>query len=258
MRSGLPPAAIVSALFLTACFLCGCATSLGDRQRMTMHSPAVASPYLGDFEILWGERTITLMQEEEGRRIPSPDAGGAEPSGGGLAFFPLIVRATYMDSALIAAGLSTFAHLASMTEDEETKFRSTYATIRPSGDSTFIWLEIRTSATEEYLKLDRWTLILENEDGRQIEPGRIVEHPVKRQAPAANEQAGAARENSGFGASAGKAVQLYFGSVPPASRMREGTSRRTLRIAMLETKNPAVRVEGSWQISGSSVERTPR
>ena len=250
--------ASVCALLAGLTLLGGCATTLGDRQRMTMRSPGVASPYLGDFERLWAERTVTLVQDQQGRHIPSPDAGGSETAGGGLGLFPLTVRATYMDSELIASGLSTFSRLASMSGEEEAKFRLAYAATRASGDSTFIWLEMRTSATEDYLKLDRWTLILENEDGRQFEPGRIVEHPIKRQASGTNEEGGPGRENPAFGASVGKAVQLYFPGIPAPSRAQEGSATHTLRIAMLDVKNPALRAEGSWQISGSSVERNPR
>jgi hypothetical protein len=230
-------------------------TTIGNRPGMGLRQPPVVSPYLGAFDKLWNARTILLTQEEgQGPLVP---AGGGD-AGGGAALFPLAVRATYMDSTLIESGLSAMADLASMSAGERSRFGSDYQRTKASGDSIFIWVVLQTSATEDFLRLDRWTMFLENEDGVQTEPGRIVEHPLGRPAGGAAEPAPGTGEESGFVRSVRKEVELYFRPIPPGSAGKDGDSPRILRFVMLETKNPLVRAGGAWNISSGSITRGSR
>jgi hypothetical protein len=165
-----------------------------------------------------------------------------------------------MDSALVNAGLRAFGDLALMSEYERSQFSSEYRKARSGGDSVFIWIEMRTSSTEEFLQLDRWTMYLENEDGAQSEPGRIVEHPARReQAQQASEDIrGSGREPSTSTANAVKEVELYFRQLPSRSANATVPPARILRFVMLEARNPLIRAEASWQISASSVSRGGR
>jgi hypothetical protein len=243
-------------LALSALFtLGGCMTTLGDRSTAGRGLSPSASPYLGSFDRLWSRRTIILSQLRDGQ------GGGADSPREGSGFIPVTARATYMDSALIAAGLHTFADLASMNDEESSTFRSNYWNSRATGDTLFIWLELRTSATEDFLELGRWTIFLEDESGKQIEPSRFVEHPVQRQGGRVAEQEerrGDGRGSPVFAATVKKEVELYFHQPPPGSRNGNGESPRTLRLIMFETKNPLARVEGAWQIAADSVSRGPR
>jgi hypothetical protein len=220
-----------------------------------MGVPSYASPYFGSFDRLWSRRTVLLLQLRDGQ------GGGEGSQGEEPAIFPLIARATYMDSALIEAGFLTFADLASMNENESSVFRSAYMKARASGDTLFIWLEMRTSSTEEFLDLGRWTIFLQDESGRQIEPSRFVEHPVQRQGGRGADQDDLrteGRERPGFSATVKKEVELYFHRPSALSGINGGEHARTLRLIMLETKNPLVRAEGAWQISADSIIRGPR
>ncbi len=144
---------------VSALLLCGgCMTTLGNRSTVGMGSPSYASPYFGPFDRLWSRRTILLTQLRDG------PGGGAGSPGEESILFPLTARATYMDSALIDAGFHTFEDLASMNDSESSVFRSAYGRARASGDTLFIWLEMRTSSTEDFLDLGRWTIFLQ--DGR--------------------------------------------------------------------------------------------
>lgn len=227
-------------------------TAIGDRSMRETRLPSAASPYLGAFDKLWSQRTILLTQQREGEGAPILPTGGTDSPPGGSGLFPVTVRATYMDSTLIDNGLQTFAELASMSGEERSQFRSIYKNGRASGDSLFVWLELETSATEEFLTLDRWTMFLENEEGRQFEPARIRELPIqrqRRQSAEPDEPRAQERDLSGFAATARKEVELYFRQIPGESRNPAGAALRTLRFIMFETKNPVVRAEGAWQVT---------
>src|SRR5258706_11905326 len=141
-----------------------------------------------------------------------------------------------MDSALIDAGFHTLEDLAAMSDSESSDFRSAYARARASGDTLFIWLEMRTSSTEDFLDLGRWTIYLQDETGRQIEPSRFVEHPLSRQGGRGaepEELRSGGRERSGFAATVKKEVELYFRQPPAAGGSPGAAYTRTLRLIML-------------------------
>jgi hypothetical protein len=183
-----------------------------------------------------------------------PLLSGEEASdrGGGSAF-PLSVRATLMDSALISAGIEVFANLSSMSAEEASRFRTSYERTFIAGDSIFVWVEMQTTSTEEYLQLDRWTMFLEDGEGRQVEPGRIVQHPLRRQrsnvarANAANDREFQEPEyGSRVWEPVTKDVQLYFPASRPPGAQAAPSHARKMKFVLLDPRNPAIRAEGEW------------
>jgi len=197
-----------------------------------------AAPYLSRFEKLWAERTILLTPSHSG-------AGSA-----GLGAFPVLVRATLMDSTLVNAGIEEFVTLASMNEEEIMHFRQSYARSHSRGDSILIWVEMQTTATEDFLQLDRWTIFLENEGGQQVEPGHVVEHSLQRQrsqfvfsgAPVGDDT----QEDGGMWAPVTKQVELYFPRLLVAETHYGNEAHQGLRFVLFDVKNPNVRAEGVW------------
>jgi hypothetical protein len=214
--------------------------------------------YLGLFEKLWAEHTITLSRERGGQ-APASETGSEV----GESAFPITVQATYMDSTIVQEGLREFVILGSMSDDQAAQFRTRYAGSHASGDSLFIWVDMQTVSTEDYLKIERWTMYLENEAGNQFEPSRIVEHPVQHQGRLttfAAEGPGSelAAALPGSWPRVEKQVELYFPRIPIGGTHSPGNASSLLRFTILESKNPNVRAGGVWQVSGTSITRAGR
>lgn len=240
----------ICAVLLVA--LDGCGPSSGGYRQESGFAP-LTSGFLGGFDKLWAARTITLRQERAGGGGPFLPFGGGEPQGGDAGPFPLNVRATFMDSALVETGIRELADLSSMTQTEADSFRTTYRSLHCPDDTLFLWIALSTTSTPEFTDLDRWTIYLENDQGRDFEPSRIVEHPLRRGAGgrSSNEFAGpdVAPDRSGMPWSpVTKDVECYF----PLHHFGEsliGSSARTLKLIFLDSKHPRVRAEAAWDLS---------
>lgn len=207
----------------------------------------------GSFGKLWTERTILLGQLSDGFRLPAlSPLGGSPPDGDGP--FPLIVRATLVDSVLIEAGIREYGRLASMTDEELSAFQSAYHAKHDVDNSLFVWLELQTSYTDDFLKLERWIIFLEDETKQQFEPMRVVEHPMQKRPPpdAAADRAG--RNSLVYPGEltwplTTKAVELYFPKKRYDGAPLLSATTKTLKLVVLEPKNTSVRAEGSWDFS---------
>ncbi len=231
----------------------GCAPPMGGYSQAGRTGPT-SSPLLGNFDKLWLKRTIILRQDGGGGGGPLLPFGGGESPGSGFEPFPLIVQATYMDSTLIEAGIREFADLSSMTPAETDSFRTAYKLRHCPNDTLFVWVELSTSSTPEFLNLDRWTIFIENDEGRDFEPGRIVEHPLRR-GPSARipaESGGLSRESEESPWSqVSKDIECYF----PLSHFGDaliGKTTQKLRFVFLDSKHPRVRAEADWDLPPSS------
>ena len=222
--------------------------SMEAKENMLMRT----APSLTLFDKLWSERTIILGQGMDGRGVPLlPMMGGGQ----NVAPFPMTVQATLMDSALVAEGIREFGRLASMNDAELIRFDSLYHSVHNDNGYLYVWAEIRTTSTEDFLQLDKWTIYLENDQGRQLEPGRIVASPImKDQSFALSsrggvDQARGPRQGSELWTPSVRDVELYF----PLQRKGEeaflNPGDRNLKFIMLENTNPAVRAEGMWLLS---------
>jgi len=209
----------------------------------------INSPYFGSFDKLWTERTIEIPPIGAGGGLLLPFSGNGEPS-----IFPLTIRATYMDSAVINSGFHEFVRLTAMTDKEAAIFKDTYWNKHTTGDTLFIWAEMRTTSTVEFLDLHRWTIFLENDEGYQFEPARIVEHQLEQTNkpffPPGNryQERPPGTQEIRYGSSMKKNVELYF----PIHRFGDSIfSPRTthLKFVILETEHPLVRAESSWILS---------
>lgn len=140
----------------------------------------------GNLNEVWNQHTILIAGQSGGMGRSPMMMPGAYPRGepgeqrGGSGMFELIVRATLMDSAVIESGLDEFAWLASLSAEEKEEYAARYDEEHYSGKYLFIWAEIMTPFSDQYLKLDRWTFFLQTESGEQLEPEKMVEQEVPR------------------------------------------------------------------------------
>jgi len=226
---------------------------MGFRQGERGEESSRQSLRLSTFDKLWEERTISLSQGGGGSRIPlfsSLEGGGR----GEQEAFPLFVRATFVDSGLVEAGIKEFGRLAKMSDEELVDYRARYRAAHDFGHNFYIWVELRTALSEEYLKLDRWTLFLEDEQRHQFDPVRVAEHPG-----AGNRERGhtvTQDEGEGFpGApfqnrsSLRKDVELYFPMYELAGEPILNPASKTLKLVMLQSDDTNVRAEGEWDVS---------
>lgn len=206
-------------------------------------SRSLASTLPGKFAQLWTERTFTLEQDRPGFRMPlmmgQPGEGGM-PAGQ----FPVTACVTNVDSFLVEAGVEDYAPLASMSDAELTAFRSRYKSHHNVDTCLFLWVELETMMTEDYLKLDRWLFFLEDEQGRQVDPLRVAEHPLQTPPlrPFDNQPDG--REMTEPPLRSKKVIELYFAKTPQYGKPYLQPDAKTVKLVMLEEKNPSVRAQG--------------
>jgi len=199
-------------------------------------SPSLLAP---SFERVWKEHTIVLGSHlRRGTGPPSSSGpGGQNPLGP----FPVIVHATIVDSLLIEAGIQEFARLAGMDALRVDVYRQAYRQLHRLGDAVFVYLEMETPWTEEYLKPDRWILYVEDMDGHQVEPAHIVEHPVGQQT--AWQGSPAAPDTSISPSRSKRALELYF---PLPHSPHSHTRPERLKFVMVDVNERHVRAEGEW------------
>jgi hypothetical protein len=227
-------------------FLIGC--SAGDSFLQRDHSRAgeVGIPASSEFEQLWEQRTITLGGFGGAGR--SLLLGAPSMGGGGDDAFPLLVRATLMDSALVEAGIREFARLARMSDEELQAYRARYAKEHGAENHINVWVQITTPFAENYLKPDRWTIFLEDKEKHQIEPDRIVEHPAeKTPSPTGGERAqnreGIDSQTMRQGSMPARSLELFF------PLFEFGAQVDRLKLVVVDTSDPNVRAEGTWDLS---------
>jgi hypothetical protein len=231
----------------------GCGPTMGFPQGERGEEWSRQSLRLSTFDKLWEERTISLSQGGGGSRIPlfsSLEEGGM----GEQEAFPLFVRATFVDSGLIEAGIKEFGRLAKMSDEELVDYRARYKAAHDFGHNLYVWVELRTALSEEYLKLGRWTIFLEGEQRHQFDPARIVEHA--RAGDLERSLTVTQNESEGFPGARyqgrsllTKDVELYFPMSQLTGEPILSPATKTLKLVILQADNPNVRAEGAWDFS---------
>lgn len=231
----------------------GCGPAMGYRQVARGETWGRQTLRLSAFDKLWEERTISLGLAGGGLRIPFFSSPGGNETGDREAF-PLFVRATLVDSTLVEAGIREFARLAKMSDQELVDYRARYKKAHDLGHNIYIWAEMQTALSEEYLKLGRWAIFLEDEDKHQFEPVRVVEQPRERgmERRAVTTQ----RESGNFAGTRfqgrfliTKDIELFFPVSCLTGEPILSPAAKALKLVMLQTDNPSVRAEGAWDLS---------
>lgn len=92
--------------------------------------------------------------------------------------FPLTVTATLMDSQVIQAGFLYYQQMTQMSREEAEHFQQRYRDRNEIDEYILIEANLRTTAAENYLDFSRYTIFLEDDQGNQHLPAKIVEMPV--------------------------------------------------------------------------------
>lgn len=220
----------------------GCAPGGGYRQPEERWEEVTAL-FSSSFEAAWRKNTIVLGSGLS--RGPGPFL---VPGGGrGDAAFPLIVRATIMDSFLVDMGIREFGGLAGIDTNSLESYRGTYLKHHRLDGCVFLYVDIQTFLAEDFLEADRWVFFVENTQRNQIEPLRIVQHPLQRQTP---------RPDSPYEVRSWipfrftkRILELYFplNRLPGIEKTLEGF--RSLKFVVLDINNSHVRAEGMWDLT---------
>ena len=220
----------------------GCSPSPGYLRSEQENGEELRSLLGGSFETCWNRNTILLRSQSSG------GAGATFLSGGGPDWvsFPLNVRATIMDSLLVEAGIQEFGRLACMDTNGLEMYRKSYRARYRLDENIFVYVEMQTFLAEDYLRVARWIFFVEDEKGNQVEPERVVEHPVQRQGPRSVPSSGLGGPEV-FGAEK-RIIEFYF----PLDRFPEGVRalrKSGLKLVLLDAGNPLVRAEGTWNLA---------
>jgi hypothetical protein len=177
--------------------------------------------------------------------------------GGGIAdreSFPLLVRATFMDISLIEEGLREYGRMAKMDNEELAAYRARYESNHDVDSTLYIWVELQTRLAEDYLRLDRWTVFLQDDQGHQFDPVRVEAHPVqstteRRLAMTQNERDGFPGGRFQVPAVIRREVELYFPRYQLTGDPILTPATNSLKFVMLQSDNPNVKAEGVWDFS---------
>ena len=221
----------------------GCSPAAGYQRSDHPGSEQLSSLLSGSFEACWHRNTIVLgSQSSPGAGLPSPLGRGR---GGGA--FPVIVRATIMDSLLVEAGIQEFGRLAGMDSNSLDAYRRSYRKHHDLDKNVFVYAEIQTFLAEEYLEANRWIFFVEDQQRNQTEPVRIVPHAIQPKTP----QLGPSYDPGSpvTWLPVKRTIELYFplGLFPPVHRTPEGVG--TLKFVVLDINNSYVRAEGMWDLT---------
>jgi hypothetical protein len=217
----------------------------------------------GNLSEVWNQHTIVLagqLQEMGRRSMMMPGTYPGEESGesrgergetGGM--FELSVRATLMDSVVIQSGLDEFAWLASLSPEEKQAYAERYNEEHYRDQYLFIWTEIASPFSDEYLKLDRWIFFLETESGEQLEPVKTVERSVQRRSFTSGLPADSTMENlpaSAFGRRSFpyKIVQFYFPLKDNHGVPVMSPQYKKLKFVVVRKDHKEDREENSWSL----------
>jgi len=238
--------AIVFAGILTAC------SSTNVRSQGGFGVGTRPSLLKSPFESLWEQRTISISMNFSGSGFPFSGSNSARYSGGA---FPIRVRATLMDSTLINHGIETFGNLADMSDDEVKNFQERYYENHPVNEYVFVWAEISTRYHESYLDMDRWIFYLEDEEGQQFEPSRVVEVDTRQESSPATTM----QPNIGMNPSLqfsrlmennpAKIVEFYFPKTSFYGEKLLGGDNKKLILGAVNREDMDERAGGTWDLT---------
>jgi len=199
----------------------------------------------GRFGDLWNTRTIVFGNRGGLPEIPGMSHMRGGSGIGGFSLFPLTVRATWMDSTLMEAGIREFAALASMNDSAAADFRSAYYERYETGRRLRIWVDLSTTYSEEYLNLDRWSIFLEDQDGNQFAPSRISEGALKEKMPA--DGGGIPGFSPFMDPIRSKVVELFFDRIQYGGEPLLRSGNTVFKLVILEWGKKD-RAEGEWSL----------
>jgi hypothetical protein len=200
-------------------------------------------------EKLWSEKTISLQPVFEGGGSGNFLMGGSgERRGGMVGSFPLYASATLVDSVLMNVGIEEFSSISKMNDSEKTVYRTKYTDTNQPGQYLFVWLELRTSYSGDLLKLDNWSIFLEDDRGGQYDPKNTIEYKGKEiQIPENNSPNHEPGKNN-YWQMTSKVLQLYFPKNRYDGSPLINKDIKSIKLVMFNWKNNA-RFEGTWYIN---------
>jgi hypothetical protein len=112
-------------------------------------------------------------------------------------------------------------------------------------------VELQTTLSEEYLKLGRWTIFLEDEQRHQFDPVRVEEHPVEsgmeRRLPMTQDGSEGFPEARFLGQPLiRRDLELYFPKYQLTGEPILSAKTTTLKLVFLQADDTSVRAEGTW------------
>lgn len=230
-----------AAIIISLALFSSCSPRRGYTRMAAERFASQPSLVQGPFNKIWNEWSIMLVPETGGVQSPSfmSPMGGRGRGRGMPGMFELSVRATLMDSAVINAGIDLFAEIADMTPEEKTVFRDHYDEEHFIGKYLFIWADLRTPYSNEYLKLNRWTFFLETESGQQIEPVKVV----------SGDSLNIAQRGRGFRSRMpSQNVEFYFPLTDHDGKPLLSPQNGSLKFAVVSVENKDKRAEGEWNL----------
>jgi hypothetical protein len=216
----------------------------GDYRPVTYFSPL--------FDEYWSSRTITVTDRtqpmEGGGRVAMGGMGGQPGDGMGGGGFPLIVRATLIDSVLINKGIYEYSKMAGLSEAEADEYLHRYKERYSVNDRIVIWAQIITAYSELYLDLERWTFYIESASGRTYQPIGFEEREIDIQSFFPGHSPGIQQRGFGSGRNM-KTVVFYF----PKHRS-DGTDLivkgdKRLKFGVVYRSNTDEQVSGQWELN---------
>jgi hypothetical protein len=168
-------------------------------------------------------------------------------SGGARGNFPLIIEATMMNEQVIESALLYYRNMAEMTPQEADAFRQAYWNKNNMDRFFLIEVLLQTSWVEDYLDLKRWTIFIENDQGKKQEPLKVVAHPVssrsmKQRVP----QPDQGQPMSLDWKHHQKVVFLYFPKKDLYGNPTIPKDTKRLKIVFILEEGGTGRAEGSW------------
>jgi hypothetical protein len=203
------------------------------------------------FQALWEERTVYFGRGTSGRGGGVFGTGFSAFGGEGAsaAGFPLDIAATFMDSLLLEAGFDYYGTLLELSPKEKADFRQAYQHLYDPAHNILIWCRLRTTWTELYLDLNRWTIFIQVQDDElnQYEPEEILKEeqtafPTTSQmrSDSASEQGPIRRQLHQ------KSVMLCFPRHDLLNNPVLSEKVRTVKLIFQETEDEMTKAEGTW------------
>jgi hypothetical protein len=195
-------------------------------------------------EKIWNEKTISLKPVFGGGG--SSLLGGSGQSQGRMgAAFPLFASATFIDSALMDMGIEEFSSLAKMNDSEKVSYKTKYMEINKPDQYMYVWLELRTSYSADLLKLDNWSIFLEDDKGNQFDPKNTIEYKGKEIQIPGNFNPDRSPGRNNYWQTTSKVLQLYFPKKRYDGSPLINKDVKSIKLVMFNWNNNA-RFEGIW------------
>ncbi len=204
------------------------------------------------FDEYWNSRTITVTDRPRqmggGGRVAMGGMGGQPRGGMGGGGFPLILRATLMDSVLIDKGIYEYGKMAGLSEAAANEYLQRYKERYSVDDRIVIWAQIITPYSELYLDLERWTFYIESASGHTYQPIGFEERDIVLQSSFPGDSPGIQQRGFGGGRNM-KTVVFYF----PKHRS-DGTDviargDKRLKFGVVYRINTNEQVSGYWELN---------